>query len=53
MQTMSVRIDQVEVGETVIRTCKTSEIQQCSIKQFSLNKEVKILTTDYNHKGVI
>ena len=51
METISVRIDQLEVGETVIR--KTSEIQQCSIKQLSLNKEVKILTTDYNHKGAI
>ena len=50
MQTISVRIDQVEVEKTVIMT---SEIYQCSIKQFSSNFEVKILSSNYNHKDVI
>lgn len=54
MQTISVCIDQVEVEDVCAENCyMTSEIHQCTIKQFSLNKEVKILTSNYNHKGVI
>lgn len=49
MQTISVCIDQVEVEDVCAENCyMTSEIHQSTIEQFSLNIEVKILTSNYN-----